>query len=179
MFVAFEIYSAIGSDFINNLQHSCASRVHSLQDTSKYIQKFAETECRHFDNFFITDCTRRQLPMRPVMNISSKWHFRFSAHASWIILTFRADLAHVYITCCGHVYSYTIQYASSMWAYFIWFSPCIPILNFTCHIYIICKQPSFIIATPTGIWGVKWTFIWHFRISMNGNTNFVKSLWYK
>ena len=49
MFVAFEIYSAIASDFINNLQHSCASRVNSLQATSKYIQKFAETECRHFD----------------------------------------------------------------------------------------------------------------------------------
>ena len=28
VFVAFEIYSAIGSCFINNLQHSCESRVH-------------------------------------------------------------------------------------------------------------------------------------------------------
>ena len=63
---------------------------------------------------FITDCTGRQLPVQPVMKISSKWYFRFSARASWIILTFRADLAHVYITCCGHMYSYKIQYTSSM-----------------------------------------------------------------
>ena len=66
MYVAFEIYSAIGSDFI---QHSCASRVHSLQATSKYIKKIAETEYRHFDKIFITDCTGRQLPVQPVMKI--------------------------------------------------------------------------------------------------------------
>ena len=102
------------SDFMNNLQHSCASRVHSLQATSKYIKKVAETEFRHFDKIFITDCTGRQLPVQPVMKISSKWYFHFSARASWIILTFRADLVHVYITCCGHVYSYKIQYTSSM-----------------------------------------------------------------
>ena len=70
--MAFEIYSAIGSDFMNNLQHSCASRAHSLYATSKYIQKFAETECRHFDKIFITDCTGRQLPVQPVIKISSK-----------------------------------------------------------------------------------------------------------
>ena len=44
---------------------------------------------------------------------------------------------------------------------------------------IICKQPSFIIATPTGIRGIKWTFIWHFRISMSRNTDFVRLLWYQ
>ena len=91
---------------MNNLQHSCASRVHSLWATSKYIQKFAEAECRHFDKIFITDCTGRQLPVQPVMKISSKWYFRFSARAGWIILTFRADLVHVYIAWCDHVYSY-------------------------------------------------------------------------
>ena len=79
-----------------------------------YIKKIAEMECRHFDKIFITDCSGRQLPVQPVMKVSSKWYFRFSARASWIILTFRADLVHVYITCCGHVYSYKIKYTSSM-----------------------------------------------------------------
>ena len=40
------------------------------------------------------------------MKISSKWYFRFSARASWIILTFRADLVHVYIrfvAMCIHI----------------------------------------------------------------------------
>ena len=74
-----------------------------------------------------------------------KMIFPFQCSCNWIILTFRADLVHVYIICCGHVYSYKIQYTSSVYAYLIWFSPCIPILNFTCHKYIICKQPSFII----------------------------------
>ena len=110
-------FSAIGSDFMNNLQHSCASRVHSLQATKKYIHKFTETERSSFWRNFITDCTGRQLPVQPVMKISSKyWYFRFSARTSWIILTFRADLVHVYITLCGHVYSYkrNSQYTSSM-----------------------------------------------------------------
>ena len=100
-------FSAIGSDFMNNLQHSCASRVHSLQATKKYIHNILKRKCRHFDEICITDCTGRQLPVQPVMKISSKyWYFRFSARTSWIILTFRADLVHVYITLCGHVYSY-------------------------------------------------------------------------
>ena len=49
----------------------------------------------------------------------------------------------------------------------------VSILEFKCQIYIICKQPIFIITAP--MWGVKWTFIWHFRISMNRITDFVKS----
>ena len=48
MVVVFEIYSAIGSDFNNNLQHSCASRVHSLQATKKYVHAVAETEMSSF-----------------------------------------------------------------------------------------------------------------------------------
>ena len=114
VFVAFEIHSAIGYDFMNNLQHGYASRAHSLQATSSFIRKFAETECRHFDKLFNTDCTGRQLPVQPVMEMSSKWYFRFSARASWIILTFCTDPVHVYMTFCGHVYSYKIQYTSSM-----------------------------------------------------------------
>ena len=47
---------------------------------------------------FSTNCTGRQLPVQPVMKILSKWYFRFSARASWMILTFRADLM-----CTWHV----------------------------------------------------------------------------
>ena len=112
--VAFEIYSAIG--LISRTIYNIAVRAVSTlcKPQANILKKIAETECRHFDKIFITDCTGRQLPVQPVMKTSSKWYFRFSARASWIILIFRADLVHVYITCCGHVYSYRIQYTSSM-----------------------------------------------------------------
>ena len=105
MFVAFEIYSAIGSDFIiYNIAVRAASTLCKSQ--RNLIHKFAEMEMLSFWRNLITDCTGRQLPVQPVMKISSKWYFRFSARASWIMLTFRADLVHVYITRCGNVYSY-------------------------------------------------------------------------
>ena len=132
---------------------------------------------RHFDEIFIIDCTGRQLPVH-------WWKFHQNDNisvASWIILTFRADLVHVYITRCGHVYSYKKKFTIHVLyvgLYHLIFSM-YPYFEFTCQIYIIWKQPSFIIITPTGIWDVKWTFILYFRISINGNTDFVKSLWYQ
>ena len=97
------------------------------------------------------------------------------------MLTFRANLVHVYITRCGQVYSYRTKF--TIHVLYVGLSHLIfsmyPYFEFRSQLYIICKQPSFIIATPTGIWGVKWTVIWHFRISMKRNTDFVKSLWYQ
>ena len=146
----------------------------------KVFINLLKVKCSHFDEIFIIDCTGRHLPVQPVFKISSKWkYFRFSARASWIILTFGADLVHVYITRCGQVvYSYKkkfiihviyvgiSQLTFSMYLFWIYVS-----------IYIICKQSCFVIITP--IWVVKWTFIWHFRVSMNQISDFVKSLRYQ
>ena len=42
---------------------------------------------RHFDDTFLTDCTGSchfdNSPVHPVAKISTKWHVRFSARASW------------------------------------------------------------------------------------------------
>ena len=176
MLDAFAIHSAIGSDFMNNLQHSCASRVHSLQATSKYIKKFAETEC-HFDNFFYYRLHRKATSRAASDENFIKMIFPFqcSCKLNHTNIPFRpCPCIHNMLRPCVCIWNTIhVLYVGlshlilSMYPYFEFY---------VSHIYHICKQPSFIIATPTGIWGVKWTLIWHFQISINRNTDFVKSL---
>ena len=121
--------------------------------------------------------------------------FQCSCKLNHTYIPWRADLVHVYVTCCGHVYSYKIQYTSSMKAYLIWFSPCIPILNFTCHIYIISYANSPVSLLPLlrvyglsngvlfGISGYRWIEILislnHYNINKSTYLSFIEKSNYR
>ena len=177
MFVAFEFHSAISGP-ISLTICTIATRAASTlcKPHRKIFINLLKRKCRYFEETFITDFTGWQLSVQPVMKISSKWSYlRFSARASWIILTFGADLVHVYITRCGRVYSYKEKFTIHVFyvgpshlifsKYLFWF--CVSNRNHKqtaqfhyCHSY----------TGPC----IKWTFIWHFRISINRITYFIE-----